>query len=167
MTTLNTPRLKLVLRTRRQTLEQLERLSPEQLREVSAQWLERVWNSTDADPWVHGFVATLREDGTFVGQCGFKAPPDASGVVEIASGIAPGFEGRGFATEAAGELVRFALGQAGVTCVRAHTLPTNVASIRVLAKCGFQSVGEFSDPEDGLVMRFECTGPRAAAAASS
>ena len=39
--------------------------------------------------------------------------------------------------------------------VRAHTFLEANASTRVLTKCGFRSVGEVFDPEDGLVWTWE------------
>jgi RimJ/RimL family protein N-acetyltransferase len=75
--------------------------------------------------------------------------------VEIAYGVVPSYERRGYATEAAKALVAFALERVDVTSIRAHTKPENGPSGRVLAKCGFQQVGEVIDPEDGLVWRWE------------
>lgn len=98
---------------------------------------------------------TEREGNEVVGSAGFKGPPDADGVVEIAYGVAPSREGRGYATEAAGALVRFATADERVQLVRAHTLPEENASTRVLRKCGFVHIGEVIDPEDGLVWRWE------------
>jgi RimJ/RimL family protein N-acetyltransferase len=95
------------------------------------------------------------ESGEVIGTCGFKGPPDSAGVVEIAYGIVPSFEGRGYATEAAQALVDFAHRHREVRTVRAHTLPDNRASVRVLEKCGFLHMGEVMDPDDGLVLRFE------------
>lgn len=84
----------------------------------------------------------------------FKGPPDADGMVEIAYGIVPAYQGQGYATEAAAALVAFAFESGRVRLVRAHTLAANHASNHVLTKCGFASIGEVMDPEDGLVWRW-------------
>ena len=123
--------------------------------EVSPVWIERLRASTSPDPWTLGFAVVHRDDKRIVGSAAFKGPPDDDGVVEIAYGIAPGYQGRGLATEAAGALVAFALERVDVTAIRAHTLPENNASGRVLAKNGFHHLGEVTDPEDGLVWRWE------------
>jgi RimJ/RimL family protein N-acetyltransferase len=123
--------------------------------EVSPAWLEKLRTAVAADVWVHGFGIVHRESGWIIGCAGFKGPPDESGLVEIGYGIAPGFQGQGYATEAALALVEFAFADSRVRLVRAHTRPGPNASTRVLAKCGFKSVGEVTDPEDGLVWRFE------------
>ena len=75
--------------------------------------------------------------------------------MEIAYGIDPAHQGKGYATEAAEALVLFAFGDDRVRLVRAHTLPEANASTRVLTKCGFRRTGEVVDPEDGLVWRWE------------
>ena len=75
--------------------------------------------------------------------------------MEIAYGIAPEHQGKGYATEAAEALTAYAFGSGQVRVVRAHTLPESNASGRVLTKCGFRNIGEVIDPEDGLVWRWE------------
>jgi [ribosomal protein S5]-alanine N-acetyltransferase len=123
--------------------------------EISPEWLDRLREATVTDPWIHGFVVVHRESGLAIGTAGFKGPPDDEAAVEIAYGIVAEYEGNGYATEAAEALVTFAAGSGRVRMVRAHTLPTPNASTRVLAKCGFQYIGEVVDPDDGLVWRWE------------
>ena len=123
--------------------------------EVSPAWLDQLRASTEYDPWRHGFAVVEGDSDTVVGAAGFKGPPDDDGVVEIAYGIVPACEGRGYATEAAAALVDFARGDARTRIVRAHTLPERNASTHVLTKCGFEFRGEVIDPEDGLVWRWE------------
>ncbi len=108
-----------------------------------------------ADPWHHEFLVVHRDGGAVIGTAGFKGPPYATGMVEIAYGIIPGFAGRGYATEAASALVVFAFDSERVMVIWAHTLPESNASTRVLIKCGFDHVGAIVDPEDGLVWRWE------------
>ncbi len=152
---LQTDRLVLVLNSVNEVRELIERLSDDMRAEVSPLWLERALAATESDPWLHGFRITLREDGTIIGDAGFKGPPSDEGIVEIAYGLGPDHQGRGFATEAARALIEFARQTAGVRVVRAHTKHDNLASARVLAKCGFRFVGDVIDPGDGLVQRWE------------
>jgi Acetyltransferases, including N-acetylases of ribosomal proteins len=123
--------------------------------EVSPAWIEKLRASSGPDPWRWGFAVVDRETRSVVGNAGFKGPPDAEGMVEIAYGIVPDYEGRGYATEAAGLLVGFASESDEVRLIRAHTLPTKNASTRVLTKNGFAYIGEVIDPDDGLVWRWE------------
>jgi [ribosomal protein S5]-alanine N-acetyltransferase len=157
-----TPRLKLVLKTPEEVRASIETMDAADKAQLSGDWLARLDASTLPDPWVHGFSMMESLTGNTVGQCGFKGPPDSDGVVEIAYGVASDQERQGYATEAARALVAFAFSITQVKRVRAHTLPAANASKRVLAKCGFQYVGEINDPEDGLVWRFETGRPAAA-----
>ena len=123
--------------------------------DVSPAWLEALRTAVTADPWEHGFAVVELASKSVIGSVGFKGPPDGDGIVEIAYGIAPGYQGKGYATEAAAAGVAFAFNSSAVRLVRAHTLPTPNASTRVLSKCGFEKTGEVVDPEDGLVWRWE------------
>jgi RimJ/RimL family protein N-acetyltransferase len=123
--------------------------------DVSSEWLAILENATGADPWRFGFALVHKESGMVIGNAGFTGPPDATGVVEIAYGVVPDFQGRGYATEAANALVGWAAKNGRVAVVRAHTLPERNASTRVLEKCGFRFVEEFTHPTDGVIWRWE------------
>lgn len=123
--------------------------------DVSDMWLKSLRTARAANVWDHGFFLVHRELGEVIGSAGFKGPPDAEGSVEIAYGVAPEFEGYGYATQAAEALTKFAFAEPSVAVVRAHTLHSGLASQRVLTKCGFSYVGDFDDPEDGNVQRWE------------
>ena len=136
----------------------IEAMTPAEKAELSADWLALLDGSTSADPWTHGFSLVLLDSDTVVGRAGFKGPPTADRVVEIAYGLSPDYQGKGYATEAAEALTAYAFSSGKVRVVRAHTLPESNASGRVLTKCGFRRVGEVIDPEDGLVWRWEKEG---------
>ena len=123
--------------------------------DVSPKWLAALKSASGPDPWRHGFFVVDREQRCVIGSAGFKGAPDAGGMAEIAYGIVPSCEGRGYATEAAKALVEFAFGTDAVQVVRAHTLPVANASTRVLRKCGFRHTDDVVDPEDGPVWRWE------------
>ena len=76
--------------------------------DVSSEWLAGLRNASGADPWRHGFFVVGRGTHSAIGSAGFKGPPDASGAVEIAYGIVPSLEGRGYATEAARAMLQWA-----------------------------------------------------------
>jgi ribosomal-protein-alanine N-acetyltransferase len=127
--------------------------------EVSPEFLTHLRALDSSDAWRPGFGIVDRETGRVVGTVGFRAPPDSDGMVEIAYGVVPDFEGRGYATQAAGMVAGWALARDGVRVVRAHTLPEANASTRVLTKCGFAFGGEVVDPQDGRVWRWELASP--------
>jgi len=151
---IHTASLKLVPKTRDQVRAEVTALSAVDKALLSPRWLMRLASSAVVDPWVHGYSLVERGSDAVVGSCGFKGPP-ADGVAEIAYGVSPEQRNRGYATEAAGALVAYAFRRADVSVVRAHTLPDASDSQRVLAKCGFERVGEVEDPDDGPVVRFE------------
>lgn len=49
--------------------------------------------------------------------------------------------GKGFATEAANEMIRYAFGVVGVSCIYAVANPANQRSISVMQRLGMRSLG--------------------------
>jgi [ribosomal protein S5]-alanine N-acetyltransferase len=123
--------------------------------DVSQEFVESMHALTEADPWRLGFAVVHREARMVIGSGGFKGPPDSDGMVEIAYGIAPTFQRRGYATEVAKALVEYALRDGAVRRLRAHTLRESNPSTKVLRKCGFEFIGEVIEPDDGPVWRWE------------
>jgi RimJ/RimL family protein N-acetyltransferase len=152
---IETAHLELVPHTPEDVRAHIQGLDRDQRAQLSPQWLECVRLVTTVDPWVLGFAVVHRATGAQVGTCGFKGQPDVDGIAEIAYGIAPEHQNRGYATEAAEALVAFAFASGRVRVVRAHTLASGNASARVLVKCAFRQIGQVVDPEDGLVWRWE------------
>lgn len=117
-------------------------------------WLEA---ASDRIGWF-GWYALAAGNGAaapvLVASGGFKGPPQ-DGVVEIGYSVLPQFQGRGFATEVVGGLVRWALGQPGVARVAAETEWANPASVCVLSKAGFVPAGPATEPGGA---RFELVG---------
>lgn len=102
------------------------------------------------DPWSPRHIV---RGATALGSIGFFGPPEpaADGVLEaeVGYGLVDEAHGWGFATEALRALL-VETDAAGVR-IRASVEPTNKASIRVLAKCGFTELRGAN--EDGeLVM---------------
>ncbi len=125
--------------------------------EVSPLWIAELRAATEPNPWVFGFALVHEESHSVIGTASFKGEPDDKGMVEIAYGIAPDYQGRGYASEAAAALVEFAFTNGKVQHILAHTLTTNYPSMRVLEKCGFKPLGQVIDLEDGLVLQWERT----------
>ena len=88
-----------------------------------------------------------------VGSGGVKAPPLSDGEVEIGYAVAPAYQGRGLATQAARALTAEALAH-GASRVSAFTTPDNTASWRLLQRIGYVRGGEMMSPDDGLVWRW-------------
>lgn len=88
-------------------------------------------------------------DGEGVGLISVKAR-DAQGRWDIGYGVAPSREGRGHATAAVAALAVIARA-AGATGLTAETLPDSGASPALLRRNGFECIGQFDHPEDGVV----------------
>jgi GNAT acetyltransferase-like protein len=72
------------------------------------------------------------------GTGGLKGSPAADGVGEIACGVTPDYQGKGYATQAAQALTAYdAFSSGKVRVVRTHTRPEPNASTWVLAKGRF------------------------------
>jgi [ribosomal protein S5]-alanine N-acetyltransferase len=128
----------------------------DQLVSASADFMARLASAKQSDPWQFGFAIIHKIDNVLIGTCGFPGPPDSNGIAEIAYGIAPTYQGKGYATEAATALIGFASNDSRVKIICAHTLAELNASTRVLEKCGFKKIGDAVDPENGLaVWRWE------------
>jgi RimJ/RimL family protein N-acetyltransferase len=94
---LRTERLDLQLQSGEEVRRWVDGLEPAVRKEISPDWLKRVLG-VPADPWLHGFLLVDRALGVVVGRAGFKGPPDEAGRVEIAYGVEPEREGKGYAT---------------------------------------------------------------------
>jgi ribosomal-protein-alanine N-acetyltransferase len=128
----------------------------DQLLSASSDFKTSVENARETDPWRFGFGVIHKVDNVLIGLCGFPGPPDSDGVAEIAYGIAPAYQGKGYATEVANALIDFASRDKSVRLLRAHTLAETNASTRVLEKCGFEKISETVDPENNLpIWRWE------------
>ncbi len=107
---------------------------------------ERLVEGGEAARGWYGWYAITRGDAveppTLVGSVGTFGPPSAEGVVEICYSVVESARGRGFATEMAHALAARSLAVPGVTTVVAETLEDNLASQRVLLRCGFRAAGE-------------------------
>jgi RimJ/RimL family protein N-acetyltransferase len=124
----------------------------------SPQFFAQLQTATESDPWKIGFAIMHKIDNVMIGMCGFAAPPDSDSVVEIGYGIAPSYQGKGYASEAAQALIGFASRDPRVRTIRAHTLMQSNASTRVLEKCGFERISETVDPENNTpIWRWERT----------
>jgi ribosomal-protein-alanine N-acetyltransferase len=126
----------------------------DQLLSASSDFIKSLESAKQPDPWRFGFGVVHKIDNVLMGMGGFPGPPGSDGAAEIAYGIAPAYQGRGYATEVANALIDFVSCDKSVRIIRAHTLAETNASTRVLEKCGFQRAGESTD-EGQVVWRWE------------
>ena len=107
--------------------------------------------------WYWVLRRTATEKAFLIGSGGFKGQPQPDGAIEIGYSILPQYQGRGYATEAVAGLLAWVFSYSEATQAIAETSLENRASIRVLAKLGFDYTGQGS--EAGTV-RFELTRDR-------
>jgi RimJ/RimL family protein N-acetyltransferase len=91
----------------------------------------------EAGGWVQLSVEE-RESGRLVGDVGLSPADGEPGVIKVGYTMSPAFQGRGYATEAVGALIGYALDALGFEIVRAYASAENVASIRVAEKVGMK-----------------------------
>jgi RimJ/RimL family protein N-acetyltransferase len=89
-----------------------------------------------------------------IGTCGFRGLPSDDGTVETGYSVLEEHQGKGYATELVGALVRWAFADPRVTRIVGETFPDMTPSRRVLEKCGFTLRGQAAEP--GAV-RYELT----------
>lgn len=111
-----------------------------------------------ADWQMQVFIQTA--EGIIIGTGGFKGRPDKDGMVDLGYGIAPAYQGQGYATEAGAALIAWAFAQPRVRRIFADCLATNPASARVLAKLGLRQI-----PPRGQYLNWEVTAKEYAARA--
>ncbi|MEO6760641.1 MAG: GNAT family N-acetyltransferase [Saprospiraceae bacterium] len=88
------------------------------------------------------FVLENREDSRFAGYCVIRHVDFTPGNdLEVGYALAPEYTGKGLATEAAAGMTDYLYREMQAEKVVAFTDPANVASQRVLEKCGFQRAG--------------------------
>lgn len=81
------------------------------------------------------------KDGTHIGELCFKGL-NSNGIVEIGYGILEKYQGKGYATEAVKAISNWAFQEPKVFSIEAETDDKNIASKKVLEKCGFVYTGK-------------------------
>lgn len=83
--------------------------------------------------------------GETVVETGFLRPPNAEGIVEIWCAVNEKFRNMGFGSEAIVSLTKWAESKPNVKFVAASVKPNNLASKRMLEKCGYDYATDSKD----------------------
>ncbi|SCF12243.1 Protein N-acetyltransferase, RimJ/RimL family [Micromonospora coriariae] len=110
---------------------------PEAVADVEGWLADTVHQRRLSGEGVH-LVILERATGEIVGSTGLRDTDWEAGRTEIGYGIHSSQRGRGFATEAAGAVGRWALADGGMRRVQLHCRVDNMASLRVAEKAGYQ-----------------------------
>ena len=142
---IETKRLRIYPATREQMEAFIAAETDADLKTAFTEMLEGCLRHPDQWHWYAMWMIELR-DGTHVGDLCFKGL-EANGMVEVGYGILEEYQSQGYATEAVGAAVIWALKQPFVTRVEAETEQDSLASQRVLEKCGFYPSGVIGEEE--------------------
>ncbi len=115
------------------------------------------YSAQDADEWLALVARITKQQGcpvhwvvrgaadALIGSCGFEGfQVGKSHRAEVGYWLAKPFWGRGIMTAVVQRLCQHAFEQFGLVKITAHVFPHNLASARVLGKCGFQEEGFLS-----------------------
>ncbi|AWI05794.1 GNAT family N-acetyltransferase [Clostridium drakei] len=87
--------------------------------------------------WYTNWQIILKEENISIGSACFMRQANDSGIVEIGYGINEKYRCNGYMTESVEIICKWALGKQGVSRIIALTEKDNLASQKVLQKCGF------------------------------
>jgi [ribosomal protein S5]-alanine N-acetyltransferase len=91
----------------------------------------------------HGRWAVLvKPDLEFIGWCGLKRRPERDNEIDLGYRFFKHTWGKGYATEAAFACLKYGFEQLGMNRIIGRAMPQNLASLRVLEKCGMHYLGE-------------------------
>jgi RimJ/RimL family protein N-acetyltransferase len=122
--------------------------------------LDQMRRDPESEEWLVRALVLPDEGRTMIGHAGFHGKPGVNGpqqadAVELGYTVFPVYRGRGYATEAAVALMRWAQRERGITHFVASVAPDNNPSLAIVRKLGFVQTGEQWDEEDGLELVFE------------
>lgn len=116
-------------------------------------YLPRWFALYEAQPGCGYFAAERRDTGEFLGWFHLRDDRIEPGYSELGYRLRRSAWGQGFATEGALAFVRHGFETLGVPQISARTLLRNLASQRVMQKCGLRFAGRFEYPQDVLAGR--------------
>jgi RimJ/RimL family protein N-acetyltransferase len=95
------------------------------------------------------YAITLADNGAFLGACGLEPQHDLA-VLELGYWLGEPYWNRGYATEAAHLLIDMGFRDFDIDCIDVRCRVVNIASRRVIQKCGFQFQGNGMSPSMAL-----------------
>lgn len=131
-------------------------LAPQVHDRVKKVTLPKMKQAAGADYLFYTFWLVVdKQSKLIVAEMGFKGPPNDGGRVEIGYGTMPAMQGKGYMSEAVRGLMEWAASRSDINLVLAETHTSNVSSIRVVEKNGFQ---QFDKRGEMLWWKFKIPG---------
>lgn len=132
---IETKRLRLYPASQKQMEEFIETQTVDVLKAAYTEMLNGCLANPEQWEWYAIWMIKLK-NGTHIGELCFKGL-SSEGIAEIGYGINDEYQGQGYASEAVKAVSEWAFQQPDVTALEAETDDENIASKRVLEKCGF------------------------------
>ena len=120
--------------------------------------LEQMQRDPAESPWLLRAIIS-RATKEMVGRINFHGRPNEQGQAELGYMVFPAHRQRGYATEAALAMIRWARHDYDVRRFLLSISPDNAPSLRVASKLGFQRIGTQMDELDGEEHVFELIQP--------
>jgi RimJ/RimL family protein N-acetyltransferase len=108
------------------------------------EWLAEA-HPDEPGEWFQLAIAAREAPDRLIGDCGFRARGNEPAIADVGFTLDPGSQGRGYATEAVGEVLRYLFEDRGKHKVCADCDTRNGPSWRLLERLGFQREGELRD----------------------
>ncbi len=147
---IKTSRIKIYPATRIEMEIQIASEKDDELRAAYSEMLQGCMQHLDEWEWYTMWIIELH-NGMRIGDLCFKGLT-SSGIVEIGYGILEEFQGQGYATEAVKEVTAWAFQSSNVVAIEAEADVQNIASQKVLEKCGFIANGEWGNEGPRFVL---------------
>ncbi|MGP4108485.1 GNAT family N-acetyltransferase [Virgibacillus sp. L01] len=110
----------------------------EDYKQLLAYKIDRFTRCPEENEW-EGIIIH-KKDNTIMGDMGFKGGPNEEGEMDLGYSIVPSYQGKGYATEMTIAMVNWGLQQQKVNKITASCSESNIPSIRVLEKTGFEQI---------------------------
>ncbi|WP_372520680.1 GNAT family N-acetyltransferase [Candidatus Ruminimicrobiellum ovillum] len=137
---IETENLKIYVASQNEMENFIELQTNEVLKAAYTEMLNGCIENPEQWEWYAIWMIELK-DGTHIGELCFKGL-DSNGVVEIGYGIMEQYQEHGYATEAVKAISAWAFQEPKVTAIEAEIEDKNIASKKVLEKCGFVFTGK-------------------------
>ncbi len=137
---IETENLKIYVASQNEMENFIELQTNEVLKAAYTEMLNGCIENPEQWEWYAIWMIELK-DGTHIGELCFKGL-DSNGVVEIGYGIMEQYQEHGYATEAVKAISAWAFQEPNVTAIEAEIDDKNIASKKVLEKCGFVFTGK-------------------------
>ena len=140
---ITTEHLKIYPATQKQMEAFILAVTDSELKKAYMEMLEKGLQNPSQWNWYAMWQIELK-DGTHIGELCFKGLSN-DGVAEIDYGIQEAHQRHGYATEAVKAVLAWAFSFKEVTAIEAEVTIENIASQKVLAKCGFIANGQVGE----------------------